>query len=281
MSEIRKEQANVRSFRVTDEVMGRFKDLQDEMHLTQDGALKMLVDAYEFEQAKNAIPDRETEISNFQAKANELVDAFLHSLQLNQDAESRIRSEVAMQMEAKDRAIADYQIALQKEKEKTADYFNVKEELQKAMFETTKLAVSLEKKDKAFLEAEESFHAQLSDKESIISMLTEKLQAASQKAEAYDSFISEKKALSEQVSVLQEELKEQKRVCERQMEASISAAKAEKEQIIADLREKLQSAQLEAERQLRVVEKEYSAEIRKLEKENGMLREELAGLRGK
>lgn len=281
MSEIRKEQATVRSFRVTEEVMGRFKALQEEMQLTQDSALKMLVDAYEFEQAKNAIPDRETEISNFQAKANELVDAFLHSLQLNQDAESRIRSEVAMQMQAKDNTIADYQAALQKEKEKTADYYNVKEELQKAMFETTKLTVTLEKKDKALLETEENFHAQLSDKESIISMLTEKLQAASQKAEAYDSFISEKNALSEQVSALQEELKEQRRSSERQLETSISAAKAEKEQIIADLREKLQNAQLEAERLLRSVEKEYSSEIRKLEKENGMLREELAGLRGK
>ena len=281
MSEIKKEQATVRSFRVTEEVMVRFKALQEEMQLTQDSALKMLVDAYEFEQAKNAIPDRETEISNFQAKANELVDAFLHSLQLNQDAESRIRSEVAMQMQAKDNTIADYQAALQKEKEKTADYYNVKEELQKAMFETTKLTVTLEKKDKALLETEENFHAQLSDKESIISMLTEKLQAASQKAEAYDSFISEKNALSEQVSALQEELKEQRRSSERQLETSISAAKAEKEQIIADLREKLQNAQLEAERLLRSGEKEYSSEIRKLEKENGMLREELAGLRGK
>lgn len=281
MSEIKKEQASVRSFRVTEEVMVRFKEFQEEMQLTQDGALKMLVDAYEFEKAKNAIPDRETEISNFQVKANELVDAFLHSLQLNQDAESRIRSEVAMQMQAKDNTIADYQAALQKEKEKTADYFNVKEELQKAMFETTKLTVTLEKKEKALLEAEESFRAQLSDKENIIAMLTEKLQAVSQKAEAYDSFISEKNALSVQVSALQEELKEQKRDSERQLETSISAAKAEKEQKIANLREQLQNAQLEAERQLRAVEKEYSAEIRKLEKENGTLREELAGLRGK
>ena len=94
-------------------------------------------------------------------------------------------------------------------------------------------------------------------------------------------FRSEKNALSVQVSALQEELKEQKRDSERQQEVAISAAKAEKEQKIANLREQLQNAQLEAERQLRAVEKEYSAEIRKLEKENGMLREELAGLRGK
>lgn len=281
MSEIKKEQANVRSFRVTDEVMGRFRVLQDELQLTQDGALKMLVDAYEFEQAKNAIPDRETEIANFQTKANELVDAFLHSLQLNQDAESRIRNEVAMQMQAKDNTIADYQVALQKEKEKTADYFNVKEELQKAMFETTKLTVAMEKKDKALLEAEESFSAQLTDKESIITMLTEKLEAASQKAEAYDSLIGEKKTLSEQVSALQEELKEQKRSSERHLETALSAAKEEKEQAIADLKEKIQNVQLETERQLRAVEKEYSMEIRNLEKENGKLREELAVLRSK
>ena len=97
--EVKKEQASVRSFRITNDVMGRFKELQDEMNLTQDGALKMLVDAYEMEQAKNAIPDRETEICNFQMKGSRFGEAFLHSLQLNQDAEARIRSEVAPSLE--------------------------------------------------------------------------------------------------------------------------------------------------------------------------------------
>ena len=81
MSEdIKREQPSVRSFRVTDDVMTRFREIQEDLKLTQDGALKMLVDAYELENAKNAIPDRETEISNFQTKASELVEAFILSL---------------------------------------------------------------------------------------------------------------------------------------------------------------------------------------------------------
>lgn len=101
-----KQQNPVRSLRISDDVMGKFKVIQDELHLTHDTALKMLIDGYELEMAKNAIPDRETEISNFQMKASELVEAFIHSLQLNQDAEARVRSSFELQLQTKDKTIS-------------------------------------------------------------------------------------------------------------------------------------------------------------------------------
>ena len=176
--EVKKEQASVRSFRITNDVMGRFKELQDEMNLTQDGALKMLVDAYEMEQAKNAIPDRETEISNFQMKANELVEAFLHSLQLNQDAEARIRSEVALQLESKDKVIADLQKQLDETKEMLTESETVALEAQNVID-------TLDRVVKETRESESKALASLKDKEEINSMLAGKIKDAEQQLADY------------------------------------------------------------------------------------------------
>lgn len=176
--EVKKEQASVRSFRITNDVMGRFKELQDEMNLTQDGALKMLVDAYEMEQAKNAIPDRETEISNFQMKANELVEAFLHSLQLNQDAEARIRSEVALQLESKDKVIVD----LQKQLDGTRDMLTASET---AALEAQNMIDTLDRVVKETRESESKALASLKDKEEINSMLAGKIKDAEQQLADY------------------------------------------------------------------------------------------------
>lgn len=176
--EVKKEQASVRSFRITNDVMGRFKELQDEMNLTQDGALKMLVDAYEMEQAKNAIPDRETEISNFQMKANELVEAFLHSLQLNQDAEARIRSEVALQLESKDKVIAD----LQKQLDETKEMLTASETV---ALEAQNVIDTLDRVVKETRESESKALASLKDKEEINSMLAGKIKDAEQQLADY------------------------------------------------------------------------------------------------
>ena len=87
---VKKERSKERTLRITDEVMARFNNIKKEMQWTQDTALGMLINAYELEQAKEIIPDREAEIKNFQIKVQELVSAFTHSRQLNMDAEDRV-----------------------------------------------------------------------------------------------------------------------------------------------------------------------------------------------
>lgn len=279
MEENKKDSMLVRSFRVSSDVLTRFKTLQDELHITQDGALKMLVDAYEFEQAKKVLSDRETEISNFQLKVNELCDAFLHSLQLNEDAENRVRSEVALQLDAKDRAIADYQTALEVEKEKAEACLALQEELKFSQQSVANLETLLHEKDKSLSEAEERFKKQLEDKDRLVRMLQEKLDNFSQKAEDYDALSEKASKLAEELKARQEEEREQKRLTEKELDAAVASVKAEKELMIADLKENLQNARIDAERQLRACEKEYMDEIRSLEKEIGNLKVEIAGAR--
>lgn len=276
MIEETKQQATVRSFRVTDDVLAKFKVIQEEMGLTQDSALKLLVDAYEMEQAKNAIPDRETEIANFQTKAGELVEAFLHSLQLNQDAEARIRAEVAIQMQTKDAAIAEYQDQLKAARDNMKD-------LREQLAEQTAKAATVdelngklvEEKTKA-AEAAEDLKGQIRDKDEINTMLTGKLKEAEKRAESVGALTEERDYLKEELATALTKITAREREHEMQAERAtyaaekarneaVEAVKAEKGRVIEELREKLSVSQIEAERRIHDLDAAKAAEIRELE----------------
>lgn len=295
--EIKKTTANVRSFRVTDDVMSRFKEIQDELGLTHDGALKMLVDSYELDQAKNAIPDRETEISNFQMKANELVEAFIFSLQLNQDAEARIRAEIALQMQSKDEAIANYQEQL-----KTAqNSLNELAGLEQQLLDTQINKAGVEREFAAFKEAQEllvkQHEKQLSDKDSIVSMLTDKLNAAEQKAEGYDELqkgrdellveLQEERQRSKDTqNALNDKIKDLQHKHELNLERALRTTEKAQEETIREIKDKCseevqkaQNALLEATKEAQKTEREQALEIRNLEHQLAAAQQELAILK--
>lgn len=217
----KKDQTSPRSFRLTDDVMAKFQEFQKELGYTQDQALSTLVRSFEMEKAKNEIPDRETEIRNFQMKANELVEAFLHSLQLNLDAETRIRGEVALQLQTKDNTIIDLQGKVKAQTEKIAELRAATEEAEKrvklaeqAAKEAEKRAVSLEEKAK--------------DKEDINIMLTGKLAQAESKLDGYDQLKESEADLKEKLREAVREIKETKREVEIAGERAVLQAEKEK-----------------------------------------------------
>lgn len=285
-------QAAVRSFRVTDDVMVKFQGIRDELGLTQDAALAMLVGTYEMEQAKAAIPDRETEIANFQTKAQEMVEAYLHALQLNQDAEARIRAEVQLELATKDRAIADYQEQVRQLKAEKA-----------ALGESAALAEGL----RAELDAANEQHRQsrndyedrLADKSRALKDADARMAMLEIKADGYDELKTDRDALAEQLRDSKQDIKDLKkdhkaelervtREAEKTLADAVADAKAEGETKASELREQLQESKIsaaqalqEAERQAHEADKVAAAEIRMLEQENARLREQLAELRAK
>lgn len=306
--EMKKSSANVRSFRVTDDVMARFKEIQDEMGLTHDGALKMLVDAYELDRAKNAIPDRETEISNFQTKANELIEAFIFSLQLNQDAEARIRSEFALQLQTKDETIANYQEQLKTVQNRLNEYMGLEQQL----LDTQISKAGVEREFAAFKDAQDlvsnQHTKQLADKESIVSMLTDKLSAAEQKADGYDELrekykesVEVQKSLKQEISNMQREIeisseraqtefnqkiKDLQHEHELNIERALRAAEKGREEAIREIKDKCseevqkaQNALLEATKEAQRSEREQALEIRSLEHKISELQQELSHLK--
>lgn len=98
-----------RSIRADEVTYEKFKMIAAESFGNQGQCLASLISLYEMEQGKAVITDRKTEIENFQSHMNTLAEMFVSSLQLNQDAEIRVRSNYEALLNSKDMIIADVQ----------------------------------------------------------------------------------------------------------------------------------------------------------------------------
>lgn len=295
----KEQQSSVRSFRVTGDVMERFNSIKEELKLSQDGTLGLLVGAYEMEQAKKVLPSRETEIANFQMKARELVEAYLFSLQLNADAEDRVRADVALKIESLEKTIATFQAQVEQERAKVALLEGEKAGLEASITELDQLRFELSKAMEEQAELKTLHEKQLADKENIICMLQDKLSVSEEMVSDYARMKEAQNTLSADLKATQEALYKQQRDHELQIErasragekaldTAVAAEKAESAEKIDQLKNQLQQAQIDTERRLRESEKESADEIRKLEQEirgveqeNTRLREQLRLLKTK
>ena len=179
MQEETKRQTDPCQYRLTKEVAEKLRKLQEEEGLTYNGLFNALATTYELGKAKAMIADRETEIANFQMKLTEISEAFVHSLQLNQDAEARARAEVAALIESKDETIIELQKRVADLKEKNAKTSAEADETKNA---NKNLIDELSVVKNAEIEAKKA----LGDKERIISMQENQLEdlAAAKEAAA-------------------------------------------------------------------------------------------------
>ena len=102
------EETKVKSFRITEDISDRIKTLCSEFD-NQSAAFEALITAYEMQNAKVVLSNRQTEIEDYDVHLHALQKAFLQSLELNHNAEDRIRTEFARQLDTKDNTISDYQ----------------------------------------------------------------------------------------------------------------------------------------------------------------------------
>ena len=106
------EEMKVRSFRISDSVLEKFKAFCNDFD-NQNLALDSLINAYEVQNAKAILVDRQTDIADYDMHIQALQSAFLRSLELNENAERRIRAEFKSLLSSKD------EIILQLQSEKT------------------------------------------------------------------------------------------------------------------------------------------------------------------
>lgn len=97
------------SFRLSEEIVEKFKQLSVEAHCNQAEMFEALISSFELANAIGQIPDRAKEIQTFQITANTLVNMFVNSLAINQTAENTIREKLSVEMNSKDTTIRDLQ----------------------------------------------------------------------------------------------------------------------------------------------------------------------------
>lgn len=106
---LKDEELKVKSIRADDDTYEKFKKLATTEFGNQGQCLTALINLYETEISKVALVERKMEIDSFQDYLNKLGSLFLTSLQLNNDAEGRIRDEFARQLDSKDKTIENLQ----------------------------------------------------------------------------------------------------------------------------------------------------------------------------
>jgi len=98
------EDLKTRSFRISESVAEKFKQISEDFD-NQNAALESMISAYEIQSAKAVLTDRQTDISDYDSHLQAIQSAFLHSLEINENAEKRIRAEFQNLLSSKDEMI--------------------------------------------------------------------------------------------------------------------------------------------------------------------------------
>ena len=125
----------VRSLRIDENTFEKFKNIASQEFGNQGQCLTALVNLYETENSKNSLVERKVEIESFQLYVNKLNELFISSLNLNQDAEERVKSNFEKLLVSKDNIIADLQDRLSTSISFAAEFNNnmstIKEKLER------------------------------------------------------------------------------------------------------------------------------------------------------
>ena len=108
------QEIKVRSIRADETTLDKFKALSAEFE-SQGDCLSQLITAYEINNAKHILTDVKADIADYESHINSIQQAFLHVLELNSNAEKRIRQEFNDLLCSKDSQI----ISLQERADKT------------------------------------------------------------------------------------------------------------------------------------------------------------------
>ena len=268
------EELKIKSFRISEDTTDKFRSICADFD-NQNTALSALISAYEIQNAKAVLNTRQTELEDYDVHLQALQRAFLQSLELNSNAEDRIRNEFARQLDTKDKTIADYQTRideleglLKATKEKCDnDTKTASDKLSEALRDVTEANKSIDKLSSEL----QSAKATVQDKLAIIDGLTarvpetEKLQAelkekdaaiekanaqhVAEKTELNNKILSLNNTITSLTSEIEKlktaaELAEQKHQLE--LEKAVVDARAESIKEFEEVRKKYDDARIKA-----------------------------------
>lgn len=257
-----KKQPSPKSFRVDDETASKIKDIANQIGGNQQAAFSALIDAYEFEQGKAAIPERAEEIEVFHSKLHDAEEIYKKALEQYRDQDAVIHSQYDAQLRSKDTTIQQLQESMEKLK---AEIETLKADLdiaKKAAEDAEDRKKNAEALAQQAKDAADAAKGQVQDKQDIIDRISRDLKAADEKSAQYDDLkakyeaaVSEKEKAEQTVKDVtrdaEEVAKDAKRTAERELEKAVSAAQATGRADLDKLREEMESTISDLKDQLR------------------------------
>ena len=260
------EELKIKSFRISEDTTDKFRSICADFD-NQNTALSALISAYEIQNAKAVLSTRQTELEDYDVHLQALQRAFLQSLELNSNAEERIRNEFARQLDTKDKTIADYQTRideleglLKATKEKCDnDTKTASDKLSEALRDVTEANKSIDKLSSEL----QSAKATVQDKLAIIDGLTARIP----ETEKLQTELKEKDAAIEKTNTqhVVEKTELNNKISGLNNTITSLTSEIEKLKSAAEITE--QKHQLELEKAVIDEQKKYIDEIEKLRQE--------------
>lgn len=259
--------AKVRSIRATDEVYEKFKGIVDEFANSNE-ALGSLISTWELQQARAILTTREMDITDFNSHVRALQEAFVHSLELQENTETRVKQEVQNLLTSKDEIITELQERVKNaedEKKNLEVYCRDAEKSLKAVRDKADADAKLAESEKTALQerlstAEET----IKDKVQTFDLLNDKFQTIAKENERLQQ-------ISENTEQVQAQLDTKVKECEE-----LRAARS-KEQAQAEIDK--ERAALDAEKAAQTEIKKLMDELQEVRKERSKLEQDNYNLR--
>lgn len=195
-------ETKVTSIRASEETTMRFKELSEQFPNSAE-CLKAMINAYEMSQAKGVLSGQETYINDFQSHLDSIMRAYISVLDLNANAENRIRDDFKASLESKDKIILDLQGKLAKAEENAT---SINDQNKKLESQIAELTAKLEQSETAKQSAITASDAQ----KVTIDTLNEKLNNAVEKAEQAEELKKDLAAADQRSIKAEKELQELK-----------------------------------------------------------------------
>ena len=265
------EDLKARSFRVSESVAEKFKQISEDFD-NQNAALESLISAYEIQSAKAVLTDRQTDISDYDSHLQAIQSAFLHSLEINENAEKRIRAEFQNLLSSKDEMIMMLQEQLEAAK---ANGTKAAQTLQELTDRAEQDAQAANEQIAEYIKQAENAEAAKNASE----RATEAAEAA--RKELHDILHDTKQQLAESrtdaLRAKEEKVKNEEKIKELSEQISEQRKRAEKAE--SELEKQKAAADITAERTAVALEKAVVEEQSKYTKQIHSLYEEIDSLR--
>lgn len=226
------------NFRINADTADAFRKFCEEQGFNQAQGFDHLMQVLAIDQAKSLTPERKTEIEEFERSVKAILAAYLNSLEVNANAEKRVREQFATDLARKDRTIDEL---MQKLDALQAD----KATAEKAQAEAITARETAEKNEKIAIEQLTSVKKNVADQEQIITMLNSKLATADKQLVGYDSLVESEQKTKAKAQELNQVISDLKKDHAAEIKALKKDAEIDKERAIA-AKEREMSAQIQA-----------------------------------
>ena len=101
------------NFRIDQDTADAFRRFCEENGMSQAQGFDHIMQVVELDRAKAATPGRATEIEGFEKSVKDIMAAYLYSIEINNNAEARIREQFSSSLDRKDKTISDLQVKVE------------------------------------------------------------------------------------------------------------------------------------------------------------------------